>query len=126
MKNLGLLLSAMLLASTAGTVAWAGTVLYSAPVVKQTGEGLTCVALNVGKTPHNLQVDVIEVFSNTVLDSELDQPSPGGIVSASGDGTDGTYCRFTTDGSKHDIRASAMVQKLTTGATLSVVPALPQ
>jgi hypothetical protein len=126
MKNSGLLLSAMLLAATVGTVARAETVLYSAPVVKQTGEGLTCVALNVGKTPHNLQVDVIEVFSNTVLDSELDQASPGGIVSASGDGTDGTYCRFTTDGSKHDIRASAMVQNLGTGATLSVVPALPQ
>lgn len=126
MKNSGLLLSAMMLASSLGAVAQAETVLYSAPVASQSGEGLNCVALNVGKTAHNLQVDVIEVFSNTVLDSELDMASPGGIVSASGNGTDGTYCRFTADGSKHDVRASAMVQTLATGATLSVVPVLPQ
>jgi hypothetical protein len=121
MKNRCLVLSATVLACTLASLARADTVLYSAPVVKATGEGLTCVLLNVGTQTHNLKVDVIEFFTNTILDSELDSADPGGIVSASGDGLDGTYCRFTSDGRKNDVRASVMVQTISTGATLSVI-----
>ena len=110
------------LACTLVGLAHADTVLYSAPVVKQAGEGVTCVALNVGTKTRNLKADVIEVFSNTILDSEQDLAAPGAIVSASGDGVDGTYCRFSIDGSKRETRASAMVRVILTGETLSVVP----
>jgi hypothetical protein len=39
------------------------------------------------------------------------------------DGQDGTYCRFTVDGKSKDVRASGQVRLISTGATLSVVPA---
>ena len=53
-----------------------------------------------------LEADVIEVFSNTVLDAEQALIDPGGIVSASGDGLDGTYRRFTTDGGRRKLRGA--------------------
>jgi hypothetical protein len=121
MTNRRLVLSTTMLVSAFASLAQAGGVLYSAPVGKHAGEGVRCVALNVGTQARNLKADVIEVFSNTTLDSEQALTDPGGIVSASGDGLDGTYCRFTTDGSKRDLRASAMVFEILSGATLSVV-----
>jgi hypothetical protein len=121
MKNHCLVLAVTVLACTLASLAQADTVLYSAPVVKATGEGLTCALLNVSTQTRNLKVDVIEFFTNTILDSEQDSADPGGIVSASGDGLDGTYCRFTADGKKNDVRASVMVQTISTGATLSVI-----
>jgi len=120
MKNHRLVLAVTVLACTLASLAQADTVLYSAPVVKATGEGLTCALLNVSTQTRNLKVDVIEFFTNTILDSEQDSADPGGIVSASGDGLDGTY-RFTADGKKNDVRASVMVQTISTGATLSVI-----
>ena len=123
MKNRRLVLLITMLTCTLAGLAWADTVLYSAPVVKQAGEGVTRVALNVGTKTRFLKADVIEVFSNTALDSEQDDADPGAIVSASGDGMDGTYCRLTIGGGKKEIRGSAMVRDLITGATLSVIPA---
>ena len=77
MKNRGLVLSATVLACTLASLARADTVLYSAPVVKATGEGLTCALLNVSTQTRNLKVDVIEFFTNTILDSEQDSADAG-------------------------------------------------
>jgi hypothetical protein len=101
----------------------ADLVLFTPPVVKTTGEGLTCVAVNVSTKARQMKAGVLEFFSPDPLDSEQDLVEPGGVVSASGDGLDGTYCRFTVDGKSKDVRASGQVRLISTGATLSVVPA---
>ena len=103
----------------AGT-ARADLVLFTPPVVKQTGEGLTCVAVNVSTKARQMKADVLEFFSDQPLDSEQDLVDPGGVVSASGDGQDGTYCRFTIDGKSKDVRASGQVRVISTGATLAI------
>jgi hypothetical protein len=36
---------------------------------------------------------------------------------------DGTYCRLTIEGGKKEIRGTAQVRDLMTGATISVIPA---
>lgn len=97
--------------------------LFTPPVVQVEGEFLTCVAVNISTKPRQMKADVLAFFESEPLDSEQDLVDPGGVVSASGDGTDGTYCRFTVDGKSKDVRASGQVGLISTGATLSVVAA---
>jgi hypothetical protein len=114
----------LLLSVLAGAVALTATpalcasTLFTPPIVHETGEGITCIAVNVGNQSRMMKADVLDL-SGTELDSEQDDAPPGGVVSASGDGN---YCRFTVE-KKNDARASAHVQNSTTGATLAVVPA---
>ena len=85
---------------------------------------MTCVAVNVSTKIRQIKADVVPFFDpNSPLDSEQALVDPGGAVSASGDGLDGTYCRFTVQAGRRDVRASMQVRVITTGATLAVVPA---
>lgn len=109
-------LSAGLVSLAAGLAAAA--TLTTPPVIHQTGEVLTCVAVNVGSQDRMMKADVLEFFNSSPLDSEQDDAAPGGAVSASGDGN---YCRFTVQ-KKNDTRAAAHVTD-GSGNTLAVIPA---
>ena len=116
--GLALALAGVALGSRAEAIA-----LYTAPAQAGfAGEQMLCDALNAGRTPVQMTVEVRDYSGNT-LDSTPSFPLfPGEVVSEVSTNSAAAYCKFTVVGSPKKIRAQA-IYTFDNGFRTIVVPA---
>jgi hypothetical protein len=111
MKNgIGRTLAAGLLLATIATSAHAGKVLWTAPALGAypSTQTVYCDIVNVGTTPQDVTIDILDYFGNVVLGG-FSQPLAPEQGTALGDGSGaGARCRFTVTGSTKKVRAMAV------------------
>jgi hypothetical protein len=109
-KRIGTVMAAGMLLATLATSAHAGKVLWTAPAQGAYPglQTLFCDIVNVGTTPQEVTIDILDYFGNVVQGplQQLLVPEQG---TALGDGSgSGARCRFTVSGSTKKVRAIAM------------------
>ena len=111
MKNgIGRTLAAGMLLATLTTSAHAGKVLWTAPALGAypTLQTIYCDIVNVGTTPQDVTIDILDYFGNPVGFQVVQTLAPE-TGTANGDGSgSGARCRFTVSGSTKKVRAMAI------------------
>ncbi len=97
----------------------AGAELFSSPLVVVDGL-LECRILNVGKKPLTVRAEVIGTSDTAVDDTgEVTLPPLGNVMASAGAADSPFFCRFTVQGGKSAVRASAS-HRTASGTVLSV------
>jgi hypothetical protein len=108
--SIGRTLAAGMLLATITTSAHAGKVLWTAPALGAypTTQTIYCDVVNVGTTPQDVTIDVLDYFGNLIQGGfpQTLAPEQG---TADGDGSGAcARCRFTVTGSTKRVRAMAV------------------
>ena len=109
-NNIGRTLIAGMLLATLATSAHAGKVLWTAPALAAypSLQTIYCDIVNVGTTPQDVTIDILDYFGNPV-GFPLTQTLAPETGTANGDGSgSGARCRFTLTGSTKKVRAMAI------------------
>ena len=112
-KQIGQLIAAGAFLATVTTSAHAGKVLWTAPALAAypagSGRTIYCDVVNVGTTPQDVTIDILDYFGtvvNTAGPITL-PPETGNALGASND-FNSARCRFTVTGSTKKVRAMAV------------------
>ena len=120
-NGIGRLIAAGALLATLTTSAHAGKVLWTAPALAAypSTQTIYCDIVNVGTTPQDVTIDVLDYFGN-LIQGGFPQTLPPEQGTAVGDASGaGARCRFTVTGSTKKVRAMAVYDN-GTNYTISV------
>jgi hypothetical protein len=96
--------------------------LFTSPLITSGNNQFQCRILNVSKTALMVRVQLFDTQKSVIDDSGDVELAPLGDLSASGASVDNPFfCKFTVQGKKTNIRASASIVEA--GTTIVSVPA---